>query len=128
MRRWNHSPAVAPVVYRPSGARAAASAISALSFVRGSRRTECAGRVKNTSDQRSYKAWAFGGGLRTGIRMQDQLVENDNQHHDSHDSVKVRTQDTSTEDRHRVAEITNGMPGYWLKKVSKPGNANRTWH
>ena len=60
--------------------------------------------------------------------MQDQLVENDNQHHDSHDSVKVRTQDTSTEDRHRVAEITNGMPGYWLKKVSKPGNANRTWH
>ena len=42
-------------------------------------------------------------------------------HRDLHDSVKIRAQDTSTEYRHRVAEIANGMPGYWLKKVSKLG-------
>jgi hypothetical protein len=68
MRRLNHSPAVTPVAYRPTGARAAASAISVLSFVKGSRGIECPGRVKNTSDQRSYEAWALGGGLRTGIQ------------------------------------------------------------
>jgi hypothetical protein len=113
MRRRNHSPAVAPVAYRPSGAPAAASAISVLSFVRGSRTAECPGRVKNTSDQRSYEACALGGGLRT---RRDQLVESDDQYRDSHDSMQIRAQDTSTEDRHRVAEIANGMPGHWLKR------------
>ncbi len=66
MRRLNHSPAVAPVAYWPSGARTTASAISVLSFARGARGTVFPGRVKNTSDHRSNEAWAFGGGLRDG--------------------------------------------------------------
>jgi hypothetical protein len=115
MRRRNHSPAVVPVVYGPSGARAAASAISVLSFVRGARETDSPGRVKNTSDQRSNEAWAFGGVLRMGpqetTRSGFGLLEN----RDLHNSVNIRAQDTSAEDRHRVAQVANGMPGHWLK-------------
>jgi hypothetical protein len=51
-----------------------------------------------------------------GSRRQDQLVGSDDRHRDLHDSVNIRVQDTSTEDRHRVADIANGIPGHWLKK------------
>src|SRR6266702_293032 len=119
MRRRNHSPAVTLVAYRLSGARAAASAISVLSSVRGARGTECPGRVKNTSDQRSNEAWTFGGGLRMGtqeVRSGLGLLESGNWHRDLHDSVKICVQDASAEDRHRIADIANGMPGHWLKR------------
>ena len=35
---------------------------------------------------------------------------------DLHYPVKVRAQDASAEDRHRVAQVANGMPGHWLKR------------
>lgn len=66
MRRVNHSFDVWPVMNLclSSGAASTAAAIMGLSFINAFRRTLFPGRVKNTWDQRSCRAWAPGGELR----------------------------------------------------------------
>ena len=74
--RASHSSAVVPGSYFPAGAFATASAIIALLLARWWSSTVSFGRVKKTSDQRSYCAWALGGGLHgrecEGARMNDE--------------------------------------------------------
>ena len=61
--RANHSCAVTPVSNLALGVFATAVAISALSSMSGRRTIELPGLVKNTRDQRTYCACAFGGDL-----------------------------------------------------------------
>ena len=71
MRLANHDRAVWPVLnLLGSGEEATASAIIGLFSVRARSSLSLLGRLKKTSDQRSYAAWSLGGGLHTNETLE----------------------------------------------------------
>ena len=104
--RMSHSSAVTPGAYFPGGARATAAAICGLSSARWWSITVSFGRVKKTSDQRSYCAWSFGGGL-VILCVISTLQRTEKEREHGHDAVDVGAEDAATEDVERVADVAD---------------------
>lgn len=114
IRRMNQSLAVAPVSYFPGGTFAMASAIIGLSSDRARSSMEFPGRVKNTSDQRSYFPCSFGGGLDKAV---SKYQEHDGKKADAHHTMQIGPEDAPTEDGHCVSEIADGVSRNGLRRV-----------
>ena len=67
---------------------------------------EFPGRVKNTSDQRSYFPCSFGGGLDKAV---SKYQEHDGKKADAHHTMQIGPEDAPTEDGHCVSEIADGV-------------------